>query len=180
MARRSLRDIFNGKSPKSRGWRRSIAATVGAGALFLSPFVFGPCAQNDTPASTPAVTAVTDPCPPEKPVPNVPYEDQLFTLNDPAQTQSLKDMLAEDRVRYYLDQVCFTADQLDSNNNPRDSWLVTAMKDMRAAGNMGGPLLSMVANDKIHICAMPRLPAGTGAQYLPAHKLVVARLARMP
>ncbi len=170
MARRSLRDIFNGRS-----LRRALAVTVGTTALFASPFLAGPSARHDTVAATVAVTAPADPCPPEKPVPDVPYEDQLFSLNDPAQTQSLRALPAEGRIQYYLDQSCFTADKIDSNSNPRDNWLVTALKDLRQAGNMGGPLLAMAANDKIHICSMPHLPAGTGAQYLPAHQLVVAR-----
>ncbi len=84
------------------------------------------------------------------------------------------DMKAEDRMQFYLDKMCFTGDQIDTDNNPRDAWLVTALKNLKASDDMGGPLLAMAAADKIHICAMPHMPAGTGAQYLSGHDLVAA------
>ncbi|MDE1152420.1 MAG: hypothetical protein PW788_07780 [Micavibrio sp.] len=161
---RALRDIFN-----STKLRRAFLAVAGTAALVSSPIVLA----DQWPKTTPVVVPCEEPARvPARPA--IPYDELLFQQNDAVPSDLLKSMTEKERLQFYMNRFCFTADQRANDNNPDRAHLVTALDTLSALTYMGRPLIDLAVDSKLHFCALPHLPAGTAAQYMAGYDFVAA------
>jgi len=172
---RSIRELFN-----KNALRRGLLAVFGAAAIVALPVGAGErslppaaAAQTTVPMGGAATAVpVTPGC--DAPHDSTPYDETLFAQNDPSPAAALAGMTGEERVQYYLQHFCFTADQRANDNKPGDQHLIKALDTLSDLTYMGRPLIDLAVENKLHFCALPHLPAGTAAQYLAGHDFVVA------
>lgn len=165
--RRSLRDIFNLKAVKRAGTIVAVSATfTGCAALPAHTEVIP---QMKTLQQAPACPGV------QAPAPKVPNDEQLFRENDDKPpSQAVLQMNDEQRFQYYAAKFCFTMDDIATDHNARDKGVIAALDTLRGVTFMGKPLIDLAAQSHLKFCALPHLPAGTGAQYWSGHKFVAA------
>ncbi len=161
---RRLRDVFNRKSLK-----RATLAFAGAMTLSTNGLAQqGPVVPLNCP---PTVARV--PLTPAQP--NIPYDERLLRGNDdqPPSAEVLA-MTPAQRLQYYMDKYCFTADQIANDNRASDRAMVSAVSTLSGETYMGKPLIDLANQEHLKFCAIKHLPAGVGAQYETGDRLVVS------
>lgn len=159
---RALRKIFNQRA------MRKAAATGCAIVAFSLP------AQAQSPGHvTPQKPCMPPPALVVKPD-DKPYDETVFAQNDNSPALTIAAMTRAQRMQYYFDHLCFTADQRGGDGLLRDQHLITALDTLSTVTYMGQPLINLAVSNKLHFCALPHMPAGTAAQYLSSADFVVA------
>ena len=166
--KRRLRDVFNFRRLRHASLSFAAAMAFGSGCMADSR----PLIQENAPPAT-VTGCVAQPAVPA--APKLPYDEELFRQNDTQPpSQAVLAMTQDERIQYYMNKFCFTADTAANDNNPRDKAIVAALDTLRGVTFMGKPLFDLAEAAHLRFCALKHMPSGTAAQYLSSHDFVAA------
>jgi len=86
----------------------------------------------------------------------------LFARNAPEPAND--NLSPEEQLRFYMDRMCFTADEEGGAAHRK---IRTALQELQKMPLLGAPLVAYAVANDVRFCSLPDMTAGVGAQYVP-------------